>query len=318
MKYIRSCSTDIAYNLALEEYILNNYTSEDYFILWKSDTCLVLGRNQNVFEEVDMKEAEKRGTIIVRRNSGGGTVFHDKGNLNFSFITDYDPESFSGYDQFLTPIIKCLGELGIKAEKRNACDLVVDGLKISGNAQTIKKNRILHHGTLLFDADLDSLRCLLKPEDCNIMSKAIKSVRSHVVNLRTYTDITIDEFETHILDVIKYENNAEELLLPDKATEEIERIRCDKYGSWQWNYGKSPEFVLRKKNVIYGSEINVELHVKHGVILSCRIRSADNKNKWEDIQQQLTNQKYSYSLVKSIAARVFDDKSAETVADCFI
>ena len=147
-------TSDVYTNLAIEEYVFHHFTDDNYLLLWKNEGSIVIGKHQNVFEKVNIKAIESSSVKVARRNTGSGAVFHDKGNLNYSLITDYDSEIFSGYDEFLNPMIKALNHLGVPAHKRRSSDIAIEDKKISGSAQTVKNNRILHHGTLLFDADL--------------------------------------------------------------------------------------------------------------------------------------------------------------------
>ena len=157
MKYMKVTGTDIYYNLALEEYMFNKSSEESVLLLWKNDTSIVLGKYQNVYEEINIKEVSRKHISVARRNTGGGTVFHDRGNLNYSFITSCSSGMFSEYDEFIFPVLQALNGLGVPAQKRNNSDIAIGTSKISGSAQAVKSHRILHHGTLLFDADMEGL-----------------------------------------------------------------------------------------------------------------------------------------------------------------
>ena len=215
MKYMKVTGTDIYYNLALEEYMFNKSSEESVLLLWKNDTSIVLGKYQNVYEEINIKEVSRKHISVARRNTGGGTVFHDRGNLNYSFITSCSSGMFSDYDEFIFPVIKALNGLGVPAQKRNNSDIAIGTSKISGSAQAVKSHRILHHGTLLFDADMEGLHLLLKPSDGRFTSKAVKSVRSDVTNISDHLrdKMTIDEFEEYLLENIISENDGQ--ITPD-------------------------------------------------------------------------------------------------------
>lgn len=231
MKFVNSQNNNVYFNLAVEEYIFNNMRDDDFLLLWVNDPCVVLGKYQNIFEEVNCKEIQRNGIKVARRNSGGGTVFHDAGNLNFTFSTDHNPITFFGYDEFLSPIIKILNEMGISAEKRNICDIVIGDKKISGNAQSIKKKRVLHHGTLLFDSDLEAFRNSLKPTKGVFESKAVKSVRSSVTNIIDHLSdksLNFDRFKEVILNSF-FLNGVDEFKLLEGDIEKIREIEKTKY-----------------------------------------------------------------------------------------
>lgn len=323
MKYIESNNTDVYFNLALEEYVLNNLKDDIYFMFWKNDKSIVLGKYQNVFEEINIKAIEENNIKIARRNTGGGTVFHDKGNLNYSMITNYDTNTFIDYDKFILPIIKALNSIGVKAEKRRTSDISIDGKKISGSAQTIKGTRALHHGTLLFDADLSMLHHLLKTTDAKIESKSVKSVSSTVTNIKEHIDntsMTLDEFQELLLQALfsdgicKYEINQNQI-------KEINELVENKYSKWEWNYGNSPDFSFEKDSIVFNEVIKVKLFVKKGIIHNCEIYGGNNLP-CKDLQRSVTGCRYSLSEIISIlkelnSLKVFEKIDYEKIANCF-
>lgn len=323
MKYIDTKSTDIYYNLALEEYIFEHYRKGSYLLLWQNDTSIVVGKYQNTYEEINLKAVEQQNINVARRNTGGGTVFHDIGNLNYSYITDYDQTKFLDYDVFIGPMIKALEQLGIPAVKRNRSDIVVEGKKISGNAQTIKNGRILSHGTLLFDANLSRLHQLLRPSDGIIESKAVKSVRSEVVNIKSY----LSDQNMTTADLIQYfrvtlfpEQPVEPLILSKEEQKEIQHLASEKYSSWQWNYAFSPNFTFRKQSMIQDKHIDVRLLVIKGKIFECDLkygRSTEDQMKELLIHEKLRGTRYSYREVKNIIQTVVGHKDSAPLADCF-
>ena len=242
MIYIPSTSTSAAENLAVEEYLLTRMTEGEFLMLWKSAPTVVIGKFQNAYGEVSVAETLRRGISLVRRNSGGGTVYHDKGNLNFTMIADRG-ENSPEYERFLTPVIAALRDLGIPAKMGDAFDITVDGYKVSGNAQSVVKNRVMHHGTLLFDADLTVLSEITGHASADVQSKAIQSNPSPVCNLRPYLkhDMDITAF-TDSLKTALCGENAEIRTFTDEETAEIERLRDTKYTAWEWNFAKSPAF----------------------------------------------------------------------------
>lgn len=306
MKYIESNSSDVYYNLALEEYIFNNFKDDDYLLLWMNDDCVVLGKYQNIFEEVNCKQLQTHRIKAARRNSGGGTVFHDKGNLNFSFITDFDTDSFSGYDQFIAPIIRILNDMGVAAEKRNACDIFVGDNKISGNAQLIKKKRVLHHGTLLFDSDLGKLCNLLKPTDGVFESKAVKSVRSHVANIIDFLDdkgMDICGFKDTILHGL-FPFGVQEMQLSAEDRKRIEQTASGKYSSWEWNFGASPAFILNKEAIYHENKLYINLAVEGGLIKKCEL--ACEILPVEALRDLILGQRYDFFVLFKIFREIKD------------
>jgi len=273
VKYIRNDSTDPYYNLAFEEHALHTLRDDDYIMLWQNDRAVVIGKHQIAAEEVNLRRAEELGVRVVRRNTGGGAVYHDLGNLNFSYITDWDPEKGAGYDVFLDPVIHALERFGVTAEKRGRNDLVVDGKKISGNAQCIHAGRLLHHGTLLVSSDLSVMPEVLSIQDDKFASKGIKSVRSRVANISRFTkgspDIALLKqalvesfFESGIID---------EHIPAASETEDIRRRVTEKYGTWEWNIGSAADYSYKNSGRYPGGKVEVRLDVKKGVIERCKI-----------------------------------------------
>ncbi|MBQ9996519.1 MAG: lipoate--protein ligase [Clostridia bacterium] len=242
MIYIPSTSTSAAENLAAEEFLLTRVTEGDLLMLWKSAPTVVIGKFQNAYGEVSVAETLRRGITLVRRNSGGGTVYHDEGNLNFTMISDRG-ENSPDYERFLTPVIAVLRDLGIPAKMGDSFDITVDGYKVSGNAQSVVKNRVMHHGTLLFDADLTVLSEITGHASADVQSKAIRSNPSPVCNLRPYlkNDMDIAAFAEHLKTALCGEN-AEIHTFTDEETSEITHLRDTKYRTWEWNFAKSPAF----------------------------------------------------------------------------
>ncbi|MDF2675917.1 MAG: lplA2 [Bacillota bacterium] len=324
MKYVESSSCDVYFNLALEEYIFTNFKDDTYFMLWKNDNSIVLGKHQNVFEEINIKAVEQKGIKVARRITGGGTVFHDRGNLNYSVMTNYDKNKFVNYDDFIIPVIKALNEIGVKAEKRRTSDIAIDGKKISGSAQTIKGDRALHHGTLLFDANLSMLHDLLKTTEGKIESKSVKSVRSVVTNIKEHicnSDMTIDEFQKTLLNTL-YSDGIEKIKLTEKQLAEVNYLVENKYSQWDWNYGNSPIFSFEKENDISDLNIslNIKLQINKGIIGNCVITC--DKLTFNDLENVIINTRYSYNEVVKKLKEVESLHSIKNInikelADCF-
>jgi len=296
MRYIDSGSHDPYYNLALEEYVLLNFKDDDYLLLYNSDKSIVVGKYQNVFEEVNLLEVERQKIPILRRISGGGTVYHDRNNLNYSMIMEYSRTRLSGYDTFLLPMIQALNNLGIMASKRRTCDIAIGDFKISGSAQTIKKDRILHHGTLLFDSDLEHLHELLKTTDGIIKSNAVKSYRSNVTNIKNHLSqksMSLDAFKELLLKEF-FPEGIRQRVLQDDDLMNIRKLADGKYRKWTWNYGASPKFTFRKEGVIRNSHFSVFLDVREGIVTRCELEGAFQKN----VPYDLIGIRYDYEDIR--------------------
>lgn len=246
-------SLDPAFNLALEEYVFSCMPRDkEYLILWQNDNAVIIGRHQNTLAEIDESFVRQQGIRVVRRLSGGGAVYHDLGNLNFSFIMDAQGSQVD-LERFCLRIALALGALGLDARVDGRNDILAQGCKISGNAQYIKEGRVMHHGTLLFDSDLSVLSKALKPDPEKIKAKGVKSVRSRVANIRSLLkqDMTLPQFRTHLArhllgaDGVRYELTEQDLAA-------IEAIRTQRYGTWEWNYGASPRCDVERSARIEG------------------------------------------------------------------
>lgn len=258
---------DPYYNLAFEEYILKNFdTTEDILILWQNRNTIVVGRHQNTVEEVNAGKVKELGVNVVRRLSGGGAVYHDDGNINFTFITGSDKQNVNNYRKFTEPIIKVLNDLAVPASFSGRNDIVIEGKKISGNAQYYYKDRMFHHGTILFDVDMSILGEVLKVDDLKIQSKSVKSVRSRVTNIKPYlkTPMTTAEFMNLLKE--KLLMDGQEYKVDNQVIETVEELADSKYRTWAWNYGKSPEYDMVKKKKYNGGILDIRLNISQGRI----------------------------------------------------
>ncbi|KJF46825.1 lipoate--protein ligase [Bacillus altitudinis] len=262
-------------NLAIEEYCLKYLDPEEtYLLFYINQPSIIIGKNQNTIEEINTKYVEDNGIKVVRRLSGGGAVYHDKGNLNFSFITKDDGDSFHNFKKFTEPVIKALEKLGVKAELSGRNDIMADGRKISGNAQFATRGRIFSHGTLLFDSEIEHVVSALNVKKEKIESKGIKSIRSRVANISELMDqkMTTEEFRKILLSYI-FDTNGDvpEYQLTEKDWEKIHEISRDRYQKWEWNYGRSPKFNLQHSKRFPAGSIDLRLEVKKGIIQDCKI-----------------------------------------------
>lgn len=323
MKYLETCSTDPYYNLAFEEYVLKNFKDDDYFILWQNDNTIVFGVNQNPLEEIIIEKAEEEDVNIVRRTTGGGTVYHDLGNLNFSYITDWDEKQEHWYKLFLTPIVEAFAKIDIKIDINGRNDLTIQGKKISGNAQRLLDGRILHHGTLLVNSDLNKISRYLNVSKDKIESKGIKSVRSRVANINDFTDHDIDiDCVKRLLKERYFSGGARTMKMEKKYCDIINSIADEKYRSWEWTYGRSPKFSYRNRVKFEGGILDVNLDIQKGIINDCIIKGDFLSLKdIEDVENRLKGIKYDIHDMKNALEDLdiglyFGTISKEEVLNC--
>jgi len=266
--------TDPRINLAIEEYALKNLDiNETYLLFYINEPSIIIGKNQNTIEEINTEYVEANGIHVVRRLSGGGAVYHDLGNLNFSFITKDDGESFHNFRKFTEPVVHALKKLGVNAELSGRNDLLAEGRKISGNAQFSTKGRMFSHGTLLFDSEMDNVVSALRVKKDKIESKGIKSIRSRVANISEFlTDkLSIEEFRALLLKNIFEDSEVPEYVLSEEDWNKIYELSKERYQNWEWNYGKSPKFNLQHSHRFPVGQIDVRLEVNKGIIENCKI-----------------------------------------------
>lgn len=299
-------SIDPYYNLAFEEYILKNYSEDSYFLLWQNANTIVIGLHQNTIEEINREFVDKNKINVIRRTTGGGAVYHDLGNLNYSFITDYNEKKHISMNFFINPIIESLNNMGIKAISSERNDILIDNKKISGSAQRLYKNRILHHGCILFNSDLSVLSQSLKVKPEKFQSKSVKSVRNRVANISDFLNMpkNIYDFKKCILDSISKNNEIENFNLTKKDIENINELKENKYKTWEWNYGRSPKFNITNARKFEDGIVEVYLLVENGFINSCSIYGDFMALKpVSDITNKFINCKYELNYIKDILAQ---------------
>lgn len=271
MIYIENNSTNPYYNFALEYYLIHekNLPDNQIFIFWRTQPTVMIGRYQNTLEEINEKYVRDNNINVVRRITGGGTIYTDMGGWEFSFITRGKAGQID-FNKYIEPIIGSLKKLGVAAEFNSRNDLVIKNKKFSGNAQCISNSYTLHHGSLLFDTDLEQMVRCLTVDDYKIISKGIKSVRERVTNISDHLLEPLDTLVFRELMVKSIMNNSDnEYILTDEDNKRINEIAKEKFESWQWNYGKSPEFNITKTGRFEGGKIEFKLDVNKGIIESC-------------------------------------------------
>lgn len=270
MYFLESKSIDPYYNLALEEYVFDSLPrSNEYFMLWQNDNAIIIGKHQNTIEEINIPYVEKKQIKVVRRLSGGGAVYHDLGNLNFTFIMDAADDAQLDMAKFCLPVVKALAHIGIEAQISGRNDINIAGKKFSGNSQYLRESRVMHHGTLMFDSNLDVVSQALNVSADKIESKGIKSVRSRVTNIKEHLDqeMTMREFKEVLKQYMTEQNGLKPYLLTEDDQAAIKKIQLERYATWDWNYGKSPAHSIRKERRIEGcGKIQVFLEVEKGNI----------------------------------------------------
>jgi lipoate---protein ligase len=295
--------TDPRINLAIEEYCLKNLDPEQtYLLFYINEPSIIIGKNQNTIEEINTKYVEDQGLHVVRRLSGGGAVYHDLGNLNFSFITKDDGDSFHNFKKFTEPVTRALKRLGVDAELSGRNDILAEGRKISGNAQFSTRGRMFSHGTLLFDSEMENVVSALKVKKDKIESKGIKSIRSRVANISEFLEekITIEQFREIILRYIfDADGEIPQYKLTESDWEKITELSKERYQNWNWNYGKSPAFNLQHSNRFPIGQIDVRLEVHKGRIENCKIfGDFFGVGNVEDIENRLKGQQYDRSSIE--------------------
>jgi lipoate-protein ligase A len=269
--YIESRESDPRYNLALEQFVFDSLDRRRrYCMLWQNNNSIIVGKHQNTGAEINAAFVNTHNISVVRRLSGGGAVYHDLGNLNYTFITDAGADNAIDFAAFCRPIQEALVSFGVPAEITGRNDMTVEGKKISGNAQYIRQGRVMHHGTLLYDSDLTMLSKALNVTNDKIESKGIKSVKSRVANIRPYmkTDRTTGEFWAALKSYLFAAFDMREYVLSAGEETEVEKLKSQVYSQWSWNYGNSPPHNIRKTRRVEGcGNIEVLLDVgKEGVI----------------------------------------------------
>ena len=273
MRYIQNDFTNSYFNQAVEEYFMKN-TKEECFILWRNEPCVFIGKNQNAMAEINIDFVKENNVRVNRRYSGGGAVFHDLGNINFTFLTNKVENEGIDFKKFTLPIINSLRELNINAEFSGRNDITIDGKKFSGNAQYYWKDRVLHHGTLLFSGNLSNLSAALNPKPIKFEDKSVKSVASRVTNISEHLPkpMTVLEFRDFLQSHFMAINHIDKVYeMSEDEIKAIQKLVDEKYTTWEWIYGNSPKYNFENTKRFAGGTVEFNMEVDKGLIKAIRI-----------------------------------------------
>jgi len=306
---INQFNTDPYFNLAAEEYFLKNF-QEDFFMLWRSQASVVVGKHQNALAEINHEFVRENQIPVARRLSGGGTVFHDPGNVNFTFIRNVEKISEVNFKVFTVPVVEALKKLGVEAYTTGRNDLLIDGKKISGNAEHVHRNRVLHHGTLLFDSHLEELKGALKVDLSKFEDKAVQSNRSEVTNIANYlpNPISVEEFTDFLFCEITQNYPEFQVYQPtSEDLEAIEQLSIEKYQTWDWIFGYSPRYRFANKFKTEKGEIQISLLVEKGRIVEVSLVGSISPELSQKIGEMLIGCRHDYKEVNDVLGSLDKD-----------
>lgn len=314
MIYIVSKSNKPDFNIAMEEYCFKQMKEQDkIFILWINEPSIIVGKHQNTIEEINTEYVKEHGIHVVRRISGGGAVYHDLNNLNYTIISNENKGVEFNFKTFSEPVIQTLAELGVKAEFSHRNDIIIDEKKICGNAQAYINGRIMHHGCLLFDTDLTVLSKALEAPKDKIKSNSIKSVKSPVDNILPHLQekISVDEFANRILEQMKRKfPEMKEYYLSEIDLEIIEKNRKEKFDSWEWNYGYSPKFNISREKRFKAGKVQVSADIENSAIQKIKFYGTffGNNDEISQVEEALTGVRYNKKDVREFLSNIpFND-----------
>mgnify|MGYP001405686659 FL=1 len=327
MIYIKNDDNRPQFNLALEQYVFENLDQfDEIFLLWINEPSIIVGKNQNTIQEINLDYIKENNINVVRRLSGGGAVYHDYGNLNYTIISKSKNTSAFNFEAFSQPVIEVLADLGINAEFTGRNDITIDGRKFCGNAQYMRKDRVLHHGAMLFDTDLTVLGDALKVSKDKIASKGVKSVRSRVTNIIDHLGekITIEDFKQLLLDHMFKDMGIQEYKLTEEDYQNINKLMEERYNTWEWNFGESPKFNIEKSRRYPSGKIETKIDVKDGIIKSIKIYGDFfGGGEISTVEDKLKGIKYKEDEIKKVLDEIdigyyFTKITKEELLDCII
>jgi lipoate---protein ligase len=290
MNCILSSEHNASFNIAAEEFLLKE-SAEDFFMIYRNEPSVIIGKHQNALAEINQSYLTEKGIQLVRRLSGGGTVYHDMGNINFLFVQSGEAGKLVDFKRFLMPILTILRKMGLPVEYGGRNDLLLNGKKISGNAEHVFRNRILHHGTLLYSSDLNVLENALKVIPGKFIDKAVQSVKSKVTNISEYLEnpASVEEFSEIIFEKVKSAfETTRNYSFVENDINQIHSLVEKKYGNWNWNYGYSPDFEYLLKGTYKQIPLQFKIIVKEGHIVNLQFEKTELEKAYiQSLQSQL-------------------------------
>lgn len=316
MLIIRSNTSNPAFNLATEEFLMYN-KPEDCFYLYINAPSIIVGKHQNSLAEINVDYVKENDITVIRRTSGGGAVFHDPGNLNFTFIMNEKQGENADFRKYTQPIIDVLQSMDVDAKFEGRNDMTIEGKKFSGNAKSYYNNKILQHGTLLFDSTLPNLSQALKLNPLKYRDKAVKSISSRVTNITEHLkhEITLQEFERRIVDHVRtLYADAEVYELTAEDTAAINKLVEEKYGTWDWNFGYSPKYNFQKGIKTSGGHVEINLEVTKGQIENVKVfGDFFNTNEVSELEDMLCGAPHEREKIRELLSTVGIEKYLNNV-----
>ncbi len=300
MLCIHHTSTDPFFNIATDEYIFK-HIQEDCFMLWRNDNAIIVGKHQNTLAEINLDYVKEKNIKVVRRLSGGGAVYHDLGNLNFSFTKTGENTEVVDFRKYTKPIIEVLQKLGIDAKFEGRNDLTIEGKKFSGNAEHVFKNKVLHHGTILYSSEMKDVSGALKINPLKYKDRAVKSIPKRVTNVSEHlsSPLSLEDFTQKIMDhIVETHEDCKLYSFTDKDIAAIEKIKTEKYDLWEWNFGHSPKYNFQQGVRTNGGTLEMNLEVVKGIIKNAKIfGDFFGKKEVVDIENALVGLKHDPEII---------------------